>query len=139
VGWTEAPAGLIVSAASLGGSAVSGTMVGWIGYADDNRHVATLSQTVIVPAAPVALEWALWIYSTEICDVPWWDSLTLYANGQALVANDYLCQMDTGWTLERQDVSALAGQTVTFAFEIFSNAGDPLASLAAIDNVHFVH
>jgi hypothetical protein len=141
VGWIEEPAGLIVPASDFGVTAVSGTYVGWLGYAQDDRRVARLSQTVIVPDAPVALGFYSWLHSEESCDPPWWDTMGTYANGEPLLVNERVCNNDSqdGWTqLNSFDVSAYAGQTVTFSWEISSTYGDPLASMIILDDVQFL-
>ena len=141
VGWGEEPAGLIVPASDLGVSAVSGTFVGWLGYAQDDRQAARLSQTVVVPDAPVALGFYSWLHSEESCDPPWWDTMGMYANGEPLLVNERVCTNDSqdGWTqLNSFDVSAYAGQTVTFSWEISSTYGDPLASMIILDDVQFL-
>lgn len=86
VGWVEEPAGLIVPASDFGVTAVSGTSVGWLGYAEDDRRVVRLSQTVVVPAAPVEVGFYSWVYSQESCDPPWWDTMGRYANGEPLAS-----------------------------------------------------
>jgi hypothetical protein len=141
VGWLEEPAGLVVPASAFGVSAVSGSNVGWLGYAEDDRRVVRLSQTVAVPPAPVALGFYSWIYSKESCDPPWWDTMGMYANGDPLIVNDRLCDTDgsAGWSqLNSVDISGYAGQTVTFTWEMSSTYGDPLASMVILDDVQFL-
>ena len=141
VGWVEDPAGLIVPASDFGVAALSGTFVGWLGYAQDDRRVARLSQTVVVPDGPAELGFYSWVYSEESCDPPWWDTMGMYANGDALVVNDRICHstsMDSWTQLNRVDVSAYAGQTVTFSWEISSTYGDPLASMVILDDIGFL-
>ena len=141
VGWQQEPAGLVIAASTLGVKAVSGANVGWLGYDRDDRHEAKLSQTVVVPAGPVSLAFYIWIHSEEVCDPPYWDGMGLYADGQPLVVNDRVCSTSStsGWsTLNRVDVSAYAGRTVTFSWEISSAYGDALASMVVIDDVQFV-
>ena len=141
VGWLEEPARLIVPASDLGVGAVSGTYVGWLGYAEDDRRVVRLSQTVVVPPAPVALGFYSWIYSKELCDPPWWDTMGMYANGDPLIVNERLCDYDgsDGWSqLNSVDVSGYAGQTVRFTWELSSTYGDPLASIVILDDIQFL-
>jgi hypothetical protein len=141
VGWLEEPAGLVVPASAFGVSAVSGSNVGWLGYAQDDRRVVRLSQTVAVPFAPVALGFYSWIYSKEMCDPPWWDTMGMYANGDPLIVNDRLCDTDgsAGWSqLNSVDISGYSGQTVTFTWELSSTYGDPLASMVILDDIQFL-
>jgi hypothetical protein len=121
-------------------SAVSGTYVGWLGYAEDDRRVVRLSQTVVVPPAPVALGFYSWIYSKELCDPPWWDTMGVYANGDPLIVNARLCDTEwDGWSqLNSADVSGYSGQTVTFTWEMSSTYGDPLASMVILDDIQFL-
>jgi hypothetical protein len=136
VGWTQEPSALILLASSFGISAYSGQYVAIFGPSDDNRHSASMEQVLTLPGTtPLYLKLAVWIYSEEICDIPWYDDFGFYVNGVAVERNDRLCNTHNtdGWTRGSISISQYAGQRVTFRFEIFSNAGDPLASWVGID------
>lgn len=141
VGWTEQPGGLIVTADSLGVMAFQGQYVAWLGYAPDDRDSATIGQQVTVPNTwPVYLNFALWLYSEDLCDTCCWDRFGFYVNGEAVVENARLCQGNTGgdgWRPLSIDISAYAGQTVWIVFEIAAGPADPLASIALLDAMHF--
>jgi hypothetical protein len=136
VGWTQQPAPLIVLASSVGITAYSGQYIAVLGAAEDNRHVASMEQQVQLPAAaPVYLNLAVWIYSEELCDPPWWDDFGTYVDGAAVARNDRLCSSDNtdGWIRVSLNLSQFVGQDVSLRFEISSNAGDPLASWVCLD------
>ncbi len=135
VGWGQDPGNMIYTAEELGLTPYSGNYAAWVGFHPDSRRWATLSQAVTLPESwPVYLNFALWLYSEELCDPPWWDTFGVYVNGVAIVENTHLCAGNTGgdgWRRVSLDVSPFAGQTVQLAFEISSI--DALASVALVD------
>lgn len=137
VGWTQEPGPLIYRASDYGLKAYEGEYVAYLGYEQDDRRVATLSQRVSLPNSwPLYLNLALWLYSEEICDVGYYDWFGFYIDGEAVVENTRLCNGNTGgdgWRRVSIDISAYAGLTVVTAFQIGSNIADPLASYALLD------
>lgn len=53
--------------------------------------------------------------------------------------NAQLCNYDStnGWERDVLDLSPYAGQQIELAFRIFSNYGDPLASIVLLDGFEF--
>lgn len=141
VGWTQVPYPLIVPASAFGVAAYSGQYAAVLGPGNDGRTSASLSQQVTLPAGPCAIEFAVWLDSTEPCDPPWWDDMGLYVDGDAIVRNDKLCSGDNtnGWQLSSADLSAYCGRTVTVTFRVSTVFGDALASTVGIDAVRIVH
>jgi hypothetical protein len=141
VGWEQQPYPLIRPAEELGIPVVSGRYVAWLGYASDNRHSAVLGQKVTLPRSwPVYLNFRLWLYSEEICDVGYWDTFGLYINGQAFEENARLCRSDTfedGWHRVSFDLSPYAGETILIEFAMWTGLQDPLASIALLDDLSF--
>lgn len=134
VGWLESPGTLIRPAADFGGPAYSGTWVARLGPMGDSE-VITLSQRVHLSAAATQLGLATFIDSEEICDVPWYDNMSMRINDQIVEENDRMCNSDNtdDWQYSNIDISAWAGQTVTFSFRLSTVSGDALASTVYID------
>lgn len=137
VGWAQDPGNMIYTAEELGIAPYSGNYAAWVGFQPDSRRWSTLSQVVSLPSTwPVYLNFALWLYSEELCDPPWWDTFGVYVNGYAVEENSHLCQGNTGgdgWRRVSLDLTPYAGQTVQLVFEISSI--DALASVALIDRI----
>lgn len=137
VGWTQEPGPLIYRARDYGVEPYSGEYVAYLGWDEDDRRIATISQRVALPNTwPLYLNLALWLYSEELCDVGYYDWFGFYIDGKAVLENDRLCQGNTGgdgWRTLSIDISAYAGQNVILAFQIGSNLLDPLASWALLD------
>jgi hypothetical protein len=136
-GWVEQPSGLVYSATQLGMAVPSGQYAARLGWAADDRHTVRISQQVTLPQLqPLYLNYWLLLYSEEICDAGYWDTVGFYVDGQPLVQNSHLCHDNTGgegWRQTSVDLSNFAGQTVTIAFEISSAWYDPLASVLYLD------
>ena len=139
VGWIQVPGPMIYTAEQLQLPVFSGQYAAWVGFDSDSRPSATIYQTVTLPNTfPLYLNFAIWLYSEELCDVPFFDTFGVYANGVAIEENPRVCQGNTGgdgWRTVSLDVSLLAGLELQIAFEI-SSVGT-LASVALIDDVHF--
>jgi hypothetical protein len=139
IGWVEQPAELIIPADWLGVSAYQGQYVAWLGYAQDNRRSAAIGQQVTLPNTwPLYLNFAIWLYSEEICDTCCWDRFGFYVEGEAVVENPRLCNGNTGgdgWRPLSMDLGLYAGQTVWLVFEIAAGPNDPLASAALLDDM----
>lgn len=137
VGWEERPGTVIFTAADLGGAQpYSGRYAALLGFDQDGRRQVQLGQRVTLPnRRPLFLNFAAWIYSKELCDVPWYDQITLYVNGQAVVQDSQICQGSgtDGWLRYSVDVTALAGQSMALVFEIYSSDG--LWSALLLDDV----
>ena len=137
VGWQQHPGQVIFPAGNLGGaSPYSGQYAAFLGMDQDGRRLAQLGQQIALPnRQPLFLNFAAWLYSEELCDVPWYDQITLYLNGQVAFQNDRVCQGGgtDGWLRYSVDVSALAGQSVAVVFEIYS--ADVLASVLLLDDI----
>lgn len=136
IGWQQFPGPLVFSATELGVPAHSGQYMARLGYDQDNRRLAQIGQQITLPnSTPLFLNFALWLYSEELCDVPYYDGIALYIAGQTVVKDDRVCRgSDTGgWRQFSVDVSALAGQTVGIVFEISS--ADVLTSVMLLDDV----
>jgi hypothetical protein len=137
VGWLQEPGPMIYTAAELGVPVFSGQYAAWVGYASDNRASAAIGQTVNLPMTwPLYLNFALWLYSEELCDVPYFDVFGVYVNGVAIEENPRLCAGNTGgdgWRTVSLDLSGYAGQDALIVFEISSTG--TLASVALIDDV----
>ncbi|MDP2326386.1 MAG: hypothetical protein Q8N51_20495 [Gammaproteobacteria bacterium] len=84
---------------------------------------------------PLFLNFAAWVYSEELCDVPWYDRITLYLNSEIAFRNELVCRGSgtDGWLRFSVDVSALAGQSVAVVFEIYS--ADALSSVLLLDDI----
>lgn len=134
-GWQQQPGDLIISADSLGIAAHSGQNIARLGYMPDGRVLARIGQQVTLPASgPVYLNLALWLYSTELCDVPYYDFFGVYVGNTLVAYNDRLCQgVIGGWQRYTVDLTAYAGQTVPLVFSISS--ADNLASIALLDDI----
>lgn len=137
VGWTQQPGNLICTVEELGVPTYSGRYAAWVGFHPDNRKRAVLSQVISLPnTTPLYLNFALWLYSEELCDPPWWDTFGVYADGEAILENSHLCSGNTGgdgWRRISLNISAYAGLTGELAFAI--DSVDTLASVALIDDV----
>lgn len=137
VGWTQSPGPLIYFARDYGVEPYSGDYVAYLGYEEDNRHIATLSQRVNLPNTwPLYLNFALWLYSEEFNDVGYYDWFGFYIDWVPILENTRLASGNTGgdgWRKLSIDISAYAGKNVVLAFQIGSNAWDPLASWALLD------
>ncbi|HOW63966.1 MAG TPA: hypothetical protein P5186_16895 [Candidatus Paceibacterota bacterium] len=140
IGWIQQPGPLIYRAPDYGIAAFSGEYVAYLGYEDDNRHIATLSQRVTLPNSwPLYLNLAIWLYSEEMCDVGYYDWFGFYVDGRAIVENSRLCRGNTGgegWRTLSFDISSYAGLNVLLTFQIGSNSIDPLASWALLDTIN---
>jgi hypothetical protein len=138
VGWNQEPYPLILPAAELE-VPISGRYAARLGYAADNRHSAVMGQKVTVPLTwPVTLSFALFLYSEEMCDAGYWDTIGTYVNGQALEENSHLCRGNTGgdgWRRVDLDLSAYAGETILLEFAVWTGLQDPLASVAFFDEI----
>jgi hypothetical protein len=137
VGWQQFPAPIIYPAAQLGVAANSGQYLARLGFDPDNRRLVQIGQTITLPnSTPVYINFAAWIYSEELCDVPYYDSMNIYVAGQRIVHWD-LCSNNGsntgGWVKAYLDVSAAAGQTVSLVFEISS--ADALTSVLLLDDI----
>lgn len=137
VGWAQYPGQVIFPAGNLGGAPpYSGQYAAYLGFDQDSRRIAQLGQRVTLPARqPLYLNFAAWLYSEELCDVPWYDRITLYLNGQIAFQNDRVCRGSgtDGWLRYSVDVSPLAGQSVDVVFEMYS--ADALASVLLLDDI----
>ena len=137
VGWAQAPGQLIFPANNLGGAQPhSGQYAAYLGFDQDSRRQVQLGQQVTLPnRTPLYLNFAAWLYSEELCDVPWYDRITLYVNGQAAFQNDRVCRGSgtDGWVRLSVDMSALAGQSAAIVFEVYS--ADALASVLLLDDI----
>ncbi|MGW1074787.1 putative Ig domain-containing protein [Streptomyces sp. NPDC002537] len=109
--WT-ATSGVIDNSASQ--PAHSGSWKAWLdGYG--SAHTDTLAQTVTVPAGcRASLSFWLHIDTKETGSTPY-DTLTLKAGGTQLAAWSN-ADSNSGYAQKTFDVSAYAGQTVTFTF-----------------------
>ncbi len=134
LGWSQSPGTLIFPAANYGAPAYSGSMVARMGPMGDSEEIR-LEQRVRLSATASSLSLATWIDSEELCDVPWYDNMSLFVDGQILEENDRLCNYDNtdGWIYNSLDISPWAGQTVTFSFILSTVGGDALASTIYID------
>jgi hypothetical protein len=137
VGWQQEPSNMIYTAQELGVMPYGGNYAAWVGYHPDNRKWAAIRQVVTLPDSwPLYLNFALWLYSEELCDPPWWDTFGVHVNDETIEENSRLCSGNTGgdgWRRISLNVSAYAGQTVAIVFQISSV--DTLASVALIDEV----
>jgi uncharacterized repeat protein (TIGR02543 family) len=135
-GWQQQPGQLIYTGAELGITPHSGQYVARLGFDQDDRILARIGQQITLPSSgPIYLNFALWLYSDELCDVPYYDNFTIYVGGEVLAYNDRLCQGGgtNGWQLYSYDLSALAGQSVAIVFSISS--ADTLTSIALLDDI----
>lgn len=135
-GWQQEPGRLVYSSAELGVQAHSGESMARLGWDQDNRRLARIGQQITLPnSTPLFLNFALWLYSEESCDVPWYDSITVYVAGQVVVNDDRICRgSDTGgWRRYSIGVDAAEGQTVGIVFEISS--ADALTSIMLLDDI----
>lgn len=137
VGWTEFPSQLIYQASQFDGTAYSGSWVARLGPDSQNSHSIVLEQQIRLPSNATQIAFAAYIDSEEICDVPWYDDLTLLINNQVIFEYSTLCNDENSseWEIYSVDVSAVAGQTIWFSFKLYSNPGDVLASTVYIDSV----
>lgn len=96
----------------------SGNYAAWLGGAPN--EVGDLSQAVVISAALPVLSFYYQIGSEDGCGQ---DSTQVFA-GQTAVKQFDLCQANNtnDWTLERIDLSAFAGQTMTLRFRTALNA-----------------
>jgi len=135
VGWLQDPGNMIYTAAEMGVAPYSGQYAAWVGYHQDDRLSAAIGQIVTLPeTVPVYLNFALLLYSEELCDPPWWDTFGVYAQGVAIAENTTVCSTgEQTWKRVSLDVSAYAGQSVLIGFEMSSV--DLMASVALIDDV----
>jgi hypothetical protein len=127
VGWEQAPGQVIYPASELGGiQPYSGQYAAYLGYQQDGRRQVQLGQRIQLPnRQPLFLNFAAWLYSKELCDVPWYDQITIYLNGQPVFRDDRVCQGSgtDGWLRFSVDLTALAGQSVAVVFEMYSSDG----------------
>lgn len=127
VGWEQSPGKVIFTAENLGGAQpYSGRYAAFLGMDEDGRRQVQLGQRITLPnRQPLYLNFAAWLYSKELCDVPWYDQITLYLNGQVAFQDSQVCQGSgtDGWLRYGVDVSVLAGQSVAVVFEIYSSDG----------------
>lgn len=139
IGWTQEPGPLIYRARDYGVEPYSGDYVAYLGPDEDDRHIATLSQRVTLPNTwPLYLNFALWLYSEELNDVGYYDWFGFYIDGEPIIENTRLATGNTGgdgWRRLAIDISTYAGRNVVIAFQIGSNAWDPLASWALLDEL----
>ncbi|MBX3748069.1 MAG: hypothetical protein KF833_22405 [Verrucomicrobiae bacterium] len=137
VGWEQYPGPVIFHASVLGQAQPhSGQYAAWLGMDGDGRRIAQLGQRITLPnRQPLYLNFAAWVYSEEICDVPWYDRLTLYVNDQPVIRNERVCRGGgtDGWQRFSLDLSPLAGQSASFVFEMSSV--DALASVLLLDDI----
>lgn len=139
VGWEQSPGQVIFPASTLGNTPPhSGNFAAYLGPDRDGRRQVLLGQQVTLPnRTPLYLNFAAWILSQELCDVPWYDRITIYINGQIIFREDRVCgnggTTTDGWVRYSVDVSALAGQSMAFAFEIYS--ADALSSALLLDDI----
>jgi hypothetical protein len=88
-------------------------------FAIEPSETSQLWQSVTLPSGTVYMRFYMWIDSTEMCDVPWYDSLVLYINGTA-VDNQSICHYDStgGWLYYYYDLSSYNGQTIQIGWEV---------------------
>ena len=136
IGWLQYPGHVIYRAAELGIPVASGQYVARLGYDRDDRSAAGIGQELILPnIRPLYLICSIWIISQELCDVPYWDSIGFYVNGDAVEENTRVCRSNgptDGWERDSFDTSASASQPVLLGFEVF---GGTLASALFLDDV----
>jgi hypothetical protein len=136
-GWEQAPGQVVYPTANLGGAQpLSGQYAAYLGFEQDGRRQVRLGQRVQLPnRQPLFLNFAAWIYSKELCDVPWYDRITLYINSQVVYQDDRVCQGSgtDGWVRYSVDLTPLAGQSVAVVFEIYSVDG--LWSALLLDDI----
>lgn len=137
IGWQQFPSTVIVTGEEAGVTPYSGQYLARLGFHPDNRRLAQIGQNIALPnSTPIYINFAAWIYSEELCDVPYYDSLNIYAAGQQIVHKD-LCSNNGsntgGWVRASIDVSAAAGQTIPVVFEISS--ADALTSILLLDDI----
>jgi hypothetical protein len=135
-GWQQQPGQLIYSNAELGVQAHSGQYMARLGFDQDNRRLARIGQQITLPnSTPLFLNFALWLYSEELCDVPYYDSISVSIAGQRVVNEERVCRgSDTGgWRRFSIGLDAVAGQTVPVIFEIYS--ADVLTSIMLLDDI----
>lgn len=137
VGWSEFPGQLIYPAANFGAPAYSGNWVARMGPDNDGSEVIVLQQAVHLAATATTMAFATYIYSEELCDVPWYDNMSLRINDTIIEENDRLCNYDNSedWLYSTTNISPWAGQTVTVTFRLSTVSGDALASTIYIDKV----
>jgi len=136
VGWQQQLGRLIYTSAELGGSAYSGQSAAYLGYERDSRRLARLGQVATLPSTtPLFLNFAAVLYSEELCDVPYYDAVSIYVGGQTAFQNERICRGSetAGWQKFSINISVLAGQTVPIVFEISS--ADTLTSYLLLDDI----
>lgn len=135
-GWLQEPAPVIYSASVLGVPAHSGQFMARLGYEQDGRRLSRIGQRFTLPnTQPLYVNFAAWVASEELCDVPWYDNISIYVNGTPVYQDDRVCRgSDTGgWRQTSIDVTPLAGQSMTLVFELSS--ADTLSSILLLDQV----
>jgi hypothetical protein len=135
-GWQQQPGQVIYTGAQLGVAPHSGQYLARLGYEQDSRRLARIGQQITLPnTKPLFLNFALWLYSEELCDVPYYDSISIYIAGERVVAEDRVCQGSGtgGWRRYSIGLDAAAGQSVAVVFEISS--ADALTSIMLLDDI----
>jgi hypothetical protein len=137
VGWAQFPGPVIFPAGNLGGAPpYSGSHAAFLGFDRDDRRLVQLGQRVQLPdRRPLFLNFAAWVYSEELCDVPWYDQITLYLDGEVVFRDDRVCRGSgtDGWLRYSVDLGARAGRSVALVFEVSS--ADVLASVLLLDDI----
>lgn len=81
-GWLQEPGPVIYSASALGVQAHSGQFIARLGSEQDGRRLARMGQRFTLPKTqPLYVNFAAWVASEELCDVPWYDNISIYVNG----------------------------------------------------------
>ena len=131
VGWTQSGAHTIIvdptkyNFEKFTLQPLSASHVAWLGgFGSANTF---LSQTFTLPAgSPAYLHIYTFVYSEELCDVFYYDSITLTANGTKLYEDARLCQGKgtNGWVyLGYVDLSGAAGLQVRLEWEFYGSDG----------------
>jgi bacillolysin len=99
------------------------------------QETSEISQWITLPPGTNVLHFYYLIQSTEMCDVPWYDTFSIYI-GEIQVFSYNICNYDSdpNWYSFDLDISAYSGQTVQIYFQMHTI--DIGASTMYLDDVY---
>ena len=100
-------------------------------------EVSRLSQQITLPnIRAVYLNLFIFLYSEEMCDVPYYDAIVISINQIPLIENPRICSGNPpvrGWIPSTFDLSMFAGQTVLITFQV--STIDTGSTVFSLDNI----
>jgi bacillolysin len=99
------------------------------------QETSEIGQWITLPPGTNVLHFYYLIQSTEMCDVPWYDTFSIYI-GETQVFSYMICNSDNNpyWWSYQLDISAYSGQTVQIYFQMHTI--DIGASTVYLDDVY---